>query len=430
MTRRQFVTEPEKLHDVPVTIDPAAASVDSRSAPSDARFRMGLRELAALTDSSAPILAKKLGPESILQGADGHLGVAPDAVRGILEECGADFTFRTVAHINMRGGIGKTTAALSLAARAAQYGWRVCLLDLDSQGSASLAFGVVPESDDPVFYDVWQNPDELVAAAIRRVAENLYVLPSSLQNGLLDSSLQNPASQKKAVREVCRVLGESGFDLVVIDCPPSLGAAVISTICAVDTVVIPTGADAFSFKGIEITLREIRSICDTFSITLPRLRILYSRFDRRERVAVDAAARLANEFGEYLLPVPIRTCSEFNKALERRETVFAATTRSRAREDYDAYAREILQVPFVAEAAAAAHALQVDSAVVNTVGRGNLAPTERLSEAVIPAVDNTPLMKVARPARMRQVADPELDAVPDRLGHAARSTEEEDRVDG
>lgn len=253
--------------------------------------------------------------------------------------------FCVITHINLRGGIGKTTASVSLARRASELGLRTCLLDLDSQASASLAFGIRAEADEPVFYDLWQTPAESVAGAIRKIDKKLSVLPSSLQNSLLDSSLASPVSQKNAVRGVVSALEVLGHDLVVIDCPPSLGAGVISAICASDEIVIPTGFDSFSFRGIEITLNEIHSILSAFGLPTPSIRILYSRYDRREKASIDALVRLEKEYGAMLLPTFIRTSVDFNKALAAGQTVFDMTAESKAWQDYDAYARAILGLP-------------------------------------------------------------------------------------
>ncbi len=252
---------------------------------------------------------------------------------------------RIIAHITMRGGTGKTTASISSAVRAAQYGFKVCLLDLDPQGSSTLAFQGAPDEGDPIFYDLWQNPGEFLPEALKPIRENLVLLPSALENALLDASLINPASQKKAVKGVCEVLKACGYETIIIDCPPSLGIAVISTICAADVVVIPVGSDAFSVRGLEITLNEMASILDTFGLPLPVRRILFSRHDRREKVSREMLDSLRSRYAHLPLTV-IGTSSEFSKALAGGKTVFSSFRKSQARDDYDQYVRDILGIGF------------------------------------------------------------------------------------
>jgi len=298
--------------------------------------------LDELVSFAGPSVVRNIPPQSMCRLPRNRNAVPPAVVRETLEPLGVDYSFRVVCHINLRGGIGKTTASISLATRAAQYGFRTCVLDLDPQGSASLAFDRMAEEDDPIFYDVWQKPEESLMGALSEIQENLFILPSSLENGLLDASLVNPVSQKNAVRGVCEQLRREGFDLVVVDCPPTLGTAVISTICAADTIVVPVGSDAFSLKGIELTLRECEAICQAFGLELPKLHVLYSRLDLREKISTDSLNALRERYPAYLLSTLIRTSSEFAKALRRSVTVFAGQRASKARHDYDAYTREVL----------------------------------------------------------------------------------------
>ena len=302
-----------------------------------------IRELSLLTGMPAGDVASFLGPEGTIPLTSATTGASAHGVRRFLSERGVSYQPRIIAHITMRGGIGKTTATITSSVRAAQYGCKVCVLDLDPQGSSTLAFNAVPDDGDPIFYDVWQNPHTLLADALKPIRENLSILPSALENALLDASLINPGSQKKAVKGVCQELVALGYDLIIIDCPPSLGIAVISTICAADTVVIPVGSDAFSLKGLEITLNEIASIRDTFGLPMPELRILFTRYDRREKVSQDALATLRSRYGHLPLTV-IGTSSEFSKVLAAGETVFSSYRKSQARDDYDRYVLDILEI--------------------------------------------------------------------------------------
>ncbi len=308
------------------------------------KYLLTLPELADISGEPESGIKKSFGNESFINLPGNKTALSPGAVKEFLLNLGMDYSFRVLAHINLRGGIGKTTTTITTATRAVQYGFKTAVLDLDPQGSSSLAFDMAPEEDDPIFYDVWQNPANLLMPSMGMIEENLYLLPSSLENALLDSSLLNPASQKNAVKGVCEILKEEGFDLVLIDCPPSLGAAVISAICAADSVIIPVCSDAFSMKGLQLTLKEITSICDTFTISTPEIRILYNKFDRRINLSGIALNELSSTYGDLLIPVFIRTSTEFAKALAGKETIFASTRKSTARDDFDKYVRYILNL--------------------------------------------------------------------------------------
>ncbi len=320
------------------------------------RYALRLAELAELVGATADTTRRGLRDLELIGEKARPRALPPKVVRAFLEQRGWRYGFKVIATVNLRGGIGKTTCAVTTASRAAQYGFRTCVLDLDAQGSASVAFDQVPEADDPIFYDVWQKPGEMLAPSLRRIAEHLYILPSSLENGLLDVSLLNPAAQKNAVRGVCAELESQGFDLAVVDCPPSLGAAVISTVCAADLIVIPVWSDSFSFKGIDLTLQEIASICDAFGLGQPAIELLYSRHDRREKLATQALEQLETTYAEHYSGAVIGTSTSFSKALSRRETIFASGRTTPAKTAYDHFIRSILGLDALADRQEELHA--------------------------------------------------------------------------
>lgn len=273
-----------------------------------------------------------------------RVGIYPEHVKSYLSNRGVDYSFRVISHINLRGGIGKTTASTHLATRAAQYGFNVALLDLDSQASTTVNMGLDDDDEQEVFIDIYNNPKE-IKNILKEVQPNLWLMPSSLNNGLLDVSLQQkPNLQKDSLRLACAALKKAGFDLVVIDAPPSLGAAVISTICASDIIVIPVDANKNSRIGIKLCLGEAKEIRKIFSINMPEIKILFCRYDGREKECFKQLTKLGSheEYGPYLLQSYIRTSSEVNKLVDRCETAFFGHKKSTVREDYDHYTRELL----------------------------------------------------------------------------------------
>ncbi len=305
---------------------------------------MTLDEVVRLLRLDGELLAKQLVAEERLRLPGGRLGVGPESVRRLVSAAGFSYPRRRVAHVNLKGGTGKTTTTISSAVRAAQLGYRTCVIDLDSQASTSLAFGLDVEEERPIFSDVWGDPERQLAEALVGLAPGLSLLPSSLDNSLLDVQLVNPAHQKRAVARVCDALVRLGFELILIDCPPSLGAAVISTICATDTVVIPASGDAFSAKGVALTLSEVEAMCETFGVDPPRLRILFTRFDRRLGVDRELFDCYRERYGERLFNAPIRTSSDFSRALQAGETIYSSNRRSVGRDDYDRYLFELLGI--------------------------------------------------------------------------------------
>lgn len=301
-------------------------------------------DLSRLTTTTKSEVTHRLELEQLIALPGNKLGVPSSLVREYLSDRGVDYSFKVIVFANMKGGVGKTTSAVSIATRAVQYGFKTCILDMDSQGSASFSFDMMPGDDDHIFSDIWQNPENMVMNALKEVDTNLYLLPSSLDNGLLDLNLINPASQKNAVANVCQTLKNNGFNLIIVDCPPSLGTAVISSVCAADIITIPVCSDAFSIKGLQLVLSETQSICSTFNLDMPKIEILYTKFDRRTGLSEEVFRKLSGQYQEFLFSRPIRTSTEFAKALGNKETIFASSRKSNGKEDYDHFVRHLLQL--------------------------------------------------------------------------------------
>lgn len=314
------------------------------------KYALSPTELAELVKKNRPAVSMHFRDKTVPMGGK-RTGIKPTDINQFLKKRGVDYGFKVISHLNLRGGCGKTTAAVSLATRAKQYGHKVCILDLDSQASATLTFGIIAKPDQPVFIDVYDDPQKVKKALIE-IEPCLSILPSSLNNGILDSFFSNkPKLIKTAVKSACDELKSMGFTLIIIDCSPSLSGSVISTICASDIIVIPVGSDVFSRRGLELTVHEVKNICETFSLPIPKLKILFSKYDGRENISIQALTEITHDkvFSKFLLPCFIRTSSELPKAAKNGETIFANYKRSSAREDYDMYARVILGLDKIKE---------------------------------------------------------------------------------
>lgn len=270
--------------------------------------------------------------------------IEPAMMRALLKANGHKFKRRSYAHLNMRGGIGKTTASINLATRAAQYGFKTCLVDLDPQASATYA--LVPDLPDEylVLADIWNEP-EAIDDCILQIDPGLLIVPSSLDNSILDDEWDHPGIQKKVIRSILDLLWKKDIDLVVFDAPPSLSSIVISIIAAVDTIVVPVWSDPFSIRGLKLMIQETESISQAFKIRPPEMRVLYSHFDRRLKISDTLFSYVEQTWPKRLLGTRIRTSTEFSKSITKRESIFKNTVKSAATEDYDAYTRELLNIP-------------------------------------------------------------------------------------
>ncbi|MBT3631550.1 MAG: ParA family protein [Candidatus Marinimicrobia bacterium] len=303
--------------------------------------RMTINDLRGITRKSSAEILEDIATVNGENPAFEGRRVSPVQSRSYLKSRGYKFPFKSVAFINLKGGVGKTVSAITLSTRAQQLGFQTALLDLDSQASSTLALDCRVSDDNLFFMDTWEDPAGLPEALVQ-VREGLFLLPSSLYNGMLDTVLNTPNRQKKAVSGSLMSLQNNKYDLAVIDCPPSLGTAVISTIAAVDTVVIPVTSDAFALHGLELTLGEIKAICSSFGVKKPQIKILFTKFDKRETLSSKTYEFLIMKYPKMLIPDPIPISTQFSKALDQNASIFETPGQYPAKKQYDLFIRNLL----------------------------------------------------------------------------------------
>lgn len=309
----------------------------------DLTYALSKRELKRMIDKDPSTFKKVPGIHEVLDNSGSH--ISPPEVRKLLKPLGIKYTpVKSIAHLNMRGGIGKTTASLNLATRAVQYGFKTCLVDLDPQASATFALFPGMTKEHLVAADVWENPADSLKESLVEVSSNLFLLPSSLDNSILDDEWDSPDIQRNAVKSILEALKSEEFDLIVIDAAPSLSSTVISIIAAIDHIVVPVYSDPFSVRGLEILLTESKEISAAFKRPTPEINILFAQYDSRLKLSESVYKSLKKAHPKQLLKSRIRTSTEFSKAIHKQETVFRRNLKHVASIDYDQYVRELLSI--------------------------------------------------------------------------------------
>lgn len=296
-------------------------------------------DIANITGKSLPAITKFFKDHSHKQGKRVLLQKAK--VQEYLQKQGHNYDFLYSVHVNLRGASCKSSTTTIIASRLASLGYKVAVIDADPQASASLALGYVSKDEDSILIDVIDNPSTLLSS-LKMIEEGLYLLPSNLGNTVLDNVLgSHPAKQKSAIADLVLTLKKNGFTAVLVDCPPSLGSSVISAIASIPQangmLLIPTVSDVFSLKGIQLLTSEAKKIWSSFGLQQPDIKILFSRFDGRERLSLEAWSYLQkhSEFSKYLLPTYIKTDSNIPKSQKFGETIFSMAQKTSGKEDYD-----------------------------------------------------------------------------------------------
>ncbi len=258
-------------------------------------------------------------------------------VRDVMLGQGFRFPQQVVSFQMLKGGVAKTTSALHFGLRASQYGARVLMIDLDQQANLSFALGVEAH-EKPVWVDVVEKRMPLTDVVVS-VQEGLDLIPSSLNNSVLDRVLLN--SQRNwstAVKQPLAAI-RSLYDLVVIDTAPQLSAINAAVTVASDLVVLPVAPDRFSILGARKHLEDLKQLRAEFGLEFSS-KILFTKFDGREAVSRDILQQCIELFEGMLMTNYIRQSSQVKSALGEKRNLFSAA--STAKEDFDAVTRELL----------------------------------------------------------------------------------------
>lgn len=233
-----------------------------------------------------------------------------------LADAKVSFTGRTrvMTVSNQKGGVGKTTTTVNIAAAIAEFGGRVLVIDLDPQGNASTALGVPHSADTPSIYDVLID-DFPIADVIQPSpeSENLFCAPSTIHLAGAEIELVSQVAREhrlKTALDAFLSAQERPFDFILIDCPPSLGLLTINAFTAADEVFLPIQAEYYALEGLSQLLGNIKMIQKHLNPRIHVSTILLTMFDQRTRlsqqVGDEVRAHFPNEVLKTVIPRSVR----------------------------------------------------------------------------------------------------------------------------
>jgi len=243
----------------------------------------------------------------------------------------------------VKGGVGKTTIADALAIRINLYGLKVLCIDADQQANLTKGFCMDEKAKTtPIIIDIVEKKAK-AEDAILKVLPGLDLIPSRLDNVTLDGYLMlNRINPEKFFFNFFGNIFKK-YDLIIIDCPPTLGATVCSAMLTSDMVIAPLNPDIYSFEGIEIMNKEIDNIYSQFGKKI-NLKILLNRFDSKTILSTEYIANLIKnrKYSDMLIKSVIRTSQEFPNSKNKGRSIFDTLRKTTAKEDIDELAREII----------------------------------------------------------------------------------------
>lgn len=256
---------------------------------------------------------------------------------------------KVLAIANQKGGVAKTTTAVSLGAALARKGKKVLLIDLDPHGCASLHLRAYPEEQRSQLYDVFSVSEKLLpsvwASLIKPTAiKNLYVAASTIRLSELENDFRDRKGKGEVLKKALAPL-KSHWDYIILDCPPHLGILLINALVAADLLIIPIQTDFLGLHGLKLLFDTLK----TLNKALPepvRYRAVATMYDKRAKACTRVLQLLHQKLGQAMFRTVVGVDTRFREASARGCSVYEIDQKSRGAQAYESLADEILASKF------------------------------------------------------------------------------------
>ncbi len=230
---------------------------------------------------------------------------------------------RTITVANQKGGVGKTTTTVNVAAALAQAGKRVLVIDLDPQGNASTALGIGHSDGTQGVYEVLIEGQPLQAVVQKATSvDGVWCIPSTMDVAGCEIELVGLSEREFRLRTALRHHAEvEHYDFILIDCPPSLGLLTVNAFTAATEVLIPIQCEYYALEGLTQLMRNITLIQAHLNPQLRVSTILMTMYDARTRLSAQVAAEVRSHFGELVLKTSVPRSVRISEAPSHGETV-------------------------------------------------------------------------------------------------------------
>jgi chromosome partitioning protein len=250
---------------------------------------------------------------------------------------------RIVAVCNQKGGVGKTTTTISLGAALAEQGRRVLLVDFDPQGALSVGLGIQPHDIDATIYNLLMQRDVTPQDVLHKTGvHGMDLLPSNIDLSGAEVQLVHEVGREYVLGGVIEPL-VAEYDVIMIDCQPSLGLLTINALACADGVVIPLECEYFAMRGVALLMETIDKVSRRLNTKLSIDGLLATMYDSRTLHTREVLASMVNGFGDQVFHTVINRTVRFPDATVAGEPITSFDTGSSGANSYRELAKEVLE---------------------------------------------------------------------------------------
>lgn len=249
---------------------------------------------------------------------------------------------KIIAVMNQKGGVGKTTTAVNLAACLAEAGQAVLLVDMDAQGNATSGLGIDKDRIKSSGYEVLIEGVSAKKACVKTAVEGLSVLPATIALAGAEVELVNMVSRETKLRDALDKLKKK-FEYILIDCPPSLGLLTVNALVAAGSVLVPIQCEYYALEGVAQLLQTIRSVSGNWNPSLHLEGVVLTMFDGRTNLSLQVADEVKKHFGEKVYRTLIPRNVRLSEAPSYGEPIILYDGKSKGAEVYRELAQEVLR---------------------------------------------------------------------------------------